>query len=242
MFVRNSGVQCEHIDLADDLKKLGETHTHLSQHNTIMTVPDSHTQIFTRIPEAIDKTWSTYTKRCVASGAMAEPSDKHAGSLIKSIGLRVEFDSQLVSTPDTFDESDDIESEMIRGWQDVRRSWALIERAVASAVLELSRDQVRRAEEQGMKTIDILGRVQTRPTYAPTESPAVRPILRQAGAPSNLGSTLTTRRVQTIHPNESASTTQPGVDDLRSLLERFGVSQSSRSKRARSQSRRRKRG
>jgi hypothetical protein len=182
-----------------------------------MSIPDSHTAVFTRIPESLEKRWSLKTRQCIDGALTDESKTKHCAAMIRFVSISVEFNTDLFSGLNELDENDDMNDELIQVWQSVRRDWALLESAVTNAIREITEKQMSSAAENNMKSIDTLTRTQTIPRYSEPRT-SLTSILKaernHERTDRRHGSTVS--KVRTILPDESASVLQP--DQMRQML------------------------
>jgi hypothetical protein len=182
-----------------------------------MSIPDSHTAVFTRIPESLEKRWSLKTRQCLDGALTDESKSKHCSAMVKFVSISVEFNTDLFNSIHELDENDDTNDELIQVWQSVRRDWAKLESAVNNAIREITEKQMSSAIENHMKSIDTLTKTQTIPRYCDprVNPPSILKESRNYERPNrHQGSTIS--RVKTILPDESASVLQP--DQMRQIL------------------------
>lgn len=182
-----------------------------------MAIPDTHTAIFTRIPESLEKHWVAATKGCADGTTTEESKTKHSISLISGISIIVKFNHELQHESSDLDEHDDSHNGRIEIWQTVRKNWSAIEDAISEIVQELNEKQISEAMENEMRTVEVLSKIRTIPSYA-TSAP-LKSAFRDARGPRSDNSyqvrTLLPR--ESIHPSESASSVNKG--QMRELLE-----------------------
>jgi hypothetical protein len=177
-----------------------------------MSIPDSHTALFTRIPEGIEKVWTKTIRDCDSGLTVNASRSKHSDSLISCIKLSVQFDRDAMFEREELDEDDDISTEQITVWQAARKDWAEIEEAVTNAISEITERQLQRAAGQQMRTISVLGRIKMKKwasdqtLYAPSIATSYSNSSELRRSPrSRLSQIQTVRSESTVHPYESAS-------------------------------------
>lgn len=189
------------------------------------SIPDTHAAIFTQIPKSITKTWTPKTISVSSSNCVATPSSKHCESIVTEIKLCVEFNQECVSRNDDLDENTDSTSSFIGVWQETRRDWASLERAVASAVEEFNNRSKERATESKLVTVDCLERTKTEFVIPTTQRTQVEPNRSQTQHNTGGASTVSARsKVETLYPLDSASNLDNG--DIRRFIQNLRAPQS----------------
>lgn len=166
------------------------------------TIPNSHTRMFTRVPNSVTKEWTTKCISLANKQELDHETNNHEESLINSIKLNVEFNSVLQHDTDTVDDDDDSTAHLIDGWQEARKEWAELESSLEDAIKHFTDRHWTRAVDQRTKSIDILNKSRTSykcNTVDKTNSHSLCQ-LRVNDKPTSCGN-----KPRTIHPSESAS-------------------------------------
>lgn len=188
-----------------------------------MSIPNTHTGVFTRIPEYIEKEW---TNKPVSTQKEAPPgfhnSTLHMTNALTSVTVIAKYDSALNSSEATeYDENDDDENDMVELWKQQRKLWAELEHAVNNVLQEYAYAQIAMARDKKMRSVDVPLKRKTRAgTLRDTET-LDEPRTQTCAAPINHNTEraeemTTVSRVRTVAPGDSVS--QIGVDDMARII------------------------
>jgi hypothetical protein len=168
-----------------------------------MSIPDTHTILFTQIPEIVERKWSLRDVDVQSNSVATEQANKHADALIVGVQLTVEFNQSINDDPQIVDESFDREEDRIQVWQESRKSYAAIESAIADVIKELVIKTANDARDSGMRTASVLTRTNT--TVRRRERRQSREWSNANLTSNDRVSTILSSRTNTIRPDESAS-------------------------------------
>jgi hypothetical protein len=172
-------------------------------------VPDTHTEIFTRIPSSITKSW---TKQPVSSTDL-RPVDRisrnHEISLIDRVSLTIKFDNFLAEGHGVLNNESDSSYDRILAWQETRKDWAALETSISKTVDEFVQRAQSRMIGRAAGTLDSLTRTYTefelsdesQPTYPTTVTAGQSSAASRSVAFSDVHTLDST----TIHPHDSPS-------------------------------------
>jgi hypothetical protein len=124
-------------------------------------VPDTHTGIFTQIPKSIKKVWKTEVLDVKKSEIVPEPFGTEQLSLIASIDLTLKFNDEISKATKILDKQSDIRFDRINTWQESRKQWSAIEKAVTEVVDEIISNTRNRAKDNKADCVHILSDVLT---------------------------------------------------------------------------------
>jgi len=163
-----------------------------------MSIPDSHAVMFTRIPDGILKQWTTVSKGC-SDGSLATASKyKHASALISNVAISVEFNRDRMFDRECLSEHDDAHDGKIAIWQEARRNWDALETAISDAIAVINQSLISAAAENEMRTVEVLQKVATTPTFIPKPQLSSREY-RDYGSRKSTDSS----QVRTLHTNST---------------------------------------
>jgi hypothetical protein len=167
------------------------------------SIPNSHTNIFTRIPKTVEKKWTTKRVSIRANTELQSDDIKSEESMIESVTLTVRFNPLLQHKIEHLTEEDDISFDLIDGWQETRKEWAELEESVEAAILNFTERNVRRAASEGTAVIETLGKKNISYICASTKDSG-KQLNRESNRILNMSSNRSSRS-STIHPSDSAS-------------------------------------
>jgi len=125
------------------------------------SIRDTHTAIFTRIPKSIHRVWTTKVINASSLQDAQGHSLHHQHSLIDEIQLHVKYNEEIVNAKHELDETDDDGHAGIELWQEVRRDWIALEKAIECEISKFVTRAVERTEKTKGGTIDALRKSRT---------------------------------------------------------------------------------
>lgn len=203
-------------------------------------ISDTQTFLFTRIPQAITKTWKTDIVNAVSKDKVPGIGRYHENSIINMIELTVEFNDQLTTPPETFGSQSDSDDSHISVWQEARKDWASLESAINNEISLFIERASQRAQKRDVTTVDAL--IDTHTEY---EMPRARvtPSSRDDCYSQASGMSHRKKRLETIieYPTSNAPTVTPhdsvssfDRSELRTMMDEMLKSHKSKKKHSKS--------
>jgi hypothetical protein len=135
-----------------DFIEFKETRSNMSS----FSVSNTHTQIFTRIPKRIEKTWTTTPVSVQTSVKVPSASHRHEHSILNGISLIADFNELLNLAEETLTDETDKKCDRIQAWQEARKDWVALESAIEAAVNTFVERARMRSASNNMLTVDVL--------------------------------------------------------------------------------------
>lgn len=126
------------------------------------SVPNTHAAVFTAIPDSITKTWRPETLDVKSSKITDGRGKLHEMSVIQEVSLLVKFNDQISAASSLLDRSTDNEFDRIGIWQEARKDWAALEKAIEDTVQSFIKRSRERSATTKVDSIDVLTSVLTR--------------------------------------------------------------------------------
>jgi hypothetical protein len=181
-------------------------------------VPNTHTNVFTRIPKTLKKTWRTEILAVDKNEIAVQRDSKHEFSILDSVELNVKFNELLIDGETKLDRISDKSFDAITVWQEARKDWASLEVAVESIIDEFITRARDRALSNGTKSIDVLTDVQTSTEHDKTEK--LNESIKFLPRPAILTGNSATPFPHHVYSPGYAETIESEIDDYNSISHR----------------------